>query len=55
VSRPPTTAAPTTSPAAVEATTGLQREALRSALGAAAAVPQPTFDVYLDEAAGCAG
>ena len=35
--------------AAVEAATGLQREALRSALGAAAAVPQPTYDVFLDE------
>jgi hypothetical protein len=34
---------------AVEATTGLQREALRSALGAAAAVPQPTYDVFLDD------
>ena len=34
---------------AVQATTGLQREALRSALGAAAAVPQPTYDVFLDD------
>jgi len=33
---------------AVQATTGLHREALRSALGAAAAVPHPTFDVFLD-------
>jgi hypothetical protein len=34
---------------ALAATSGLQQEALRSALGAAAAVPQPTYDVFLDE------